>query len=131
MEKLFVNYELAVKLENRGFKEKCFANIDCKDQLHFLNPSDKDSFEFHQQIVKYNGVPAVSCPLYQQVVDWFREKHSIHISIDSIGGDWYFSLYKIDAGKETTQLFECEDGTCDYHETLALAITHALTLIIP
>lgn len=81
MNHLFVKYPIAKMAKDSGFYEKCLANIDSNNQLHFLNPSDKDSFEFDQQIAKYNGVPAVNCPLYDQLVEWFLSQHNIWIEI--------------------------------------------------
>ena len=73
MKHLFVPYELAVKLKEKGFDENCFGfyteNLKlCSANLNNINRADK----FY-----------ISAPLYQQVIDWFREKHKIWLDIES------------------------------------------------
>ena len=77
MKHLFVPYELAVKLKEKGFNETTLTyykedgsfqnNIVCTTEVTFWNlPNCKE----------------ISAPLYQQVVDWFRDKNGLHISAD-------------------------------------------------
>ena len=73
MKNLFVSYEIAILLKEKGFNEPCFAwyylpegnlmGLGSQEALKFKNKGSKKHF--------------CSAPLYQQVVDWFREKHLI------------------------------------------------------
>lgn len=74
MEKQFVNYELALKLKELGFKEKCIKGFYNKEEIYTTvdKPVDFNS--------KIQSGEIISCPLWQQVVDWFEETHGIHIS---------------------------------------------------
>jgi hypothetical protein len=86
--KQFVNYDLAVKLKNMGFNEKCFAyylspiifELACsKNQLQYPHHrSSKSSMVYHQ-----NDLPFQDCsaPLYQQVVNWIRKIYNIDIVV--------------------------------------------------
>lgn len=74
MEKLFVPYELAVKLNDKGFNEKCLA------YFHVCN-AYQNGYCFHiaDKSRADNRYTLLDCPLYTQVIDWLREKHGIHI----------------------------------------------------
>lgn len=70
MKHLFVPYELAILAKEKGFNEPCLASyLNTKLRWHTdgLNNSD-------QWLGK-----SITAPLYQQLVDWFREKHNIHV----------------------------------------------------
>lgn len=58
MRHLFVPYEIALQLKEKGFNEDCFGCY-YKDKTFAYHP-DSDVY--------------VDAPLYQQVIDWFREK---------------------------------------------------------
>lgn len=80
MKNLFIPYELSVLAKQKGFNEPCFS-------FYYDN-----NFEFwkEQDVLKSIEFPfdTVSCnaPLYQQIVDWFREKHNHVIMIKK---DWH------------------------------------------
>ena len=73
----FCSYEIALKLKELGFNEVTFTyfkenctleeNIICLNGVKFWNLSD---------------IKEIAAPLWQQVIDWFREKHDIHIEIE-------------------------------------------------
>jgi membrane carboxypeptidase/penicillin-binding protein PbpC len=70
----------------------------------------------------------LAAPLYQQIIDWFREKHEILIKVDPCELNIFYSWVK-----------DCRDGTCrikydsplttDYYEALKKAIEEAFKLI--
>lgn len=71
MEKLFVPYDLAKTLKKKGFKEFTLGHYYIRDEKPCL--------------VVYGEFPPdtsgwLPAPLYQQVIDWFREKHRIHLA---------------------------------------------------
>lgn len=75
MKHLFVPYKLALKLKEKGFDEPCLAHWKWSPKfsegvLYRLKFSCTDKSNAHR----------CQAPLYQQVIDWFREKHSIFIS---------------------------------------------------
>lgn len=69
MGKHFITYDLAVKLKKLGFDEECFGFYDNKNKNLILLHTSKDK----------NSILA---PLFQQVFDWFREKHNLHCVVD-------------------------------------------------
>lgn len=90
MQKQFVNYEIALKLKELGFDEKCFAIYDAyqDNRLVYLSEDGRSA----SGTIKTNESMDFSClaPLYQQVVDWFREMCCIFIEIEV--GD-FFDIY--------------------------------------
>ena len=69
MEKQIVNYEIAKILKELGFDELCFMGYDSCETL-FL--SNERGFRVH----------VINAPLYQQVIDWAREKYNINIEVN-------------------------------------------------
>lgn len=127
MKYLFVPYNLALKLKEKGFDEPCFGM--------YLGTNDVvyDTI-FHKQHITNEKCLA---PLYQQVVDWFRDKHFIyiHTSLDS-----YREPYKLVPQIQKMELtrtyveFEKYYGHFDNttkgnYEALKKAIEEALKLI--
>ena len=113
-----------MKLQELGFDESCFGYYTpMKDwmlkgkysdgNLHFHGPNwanndntmyfmyvqnsfgDRDSITKNSKFTK--AVNNVAAPLYQQVIDWFREKHNIvsEIWYDNTQDDDFPWLYEI------------------------------------
>lgn len=98
MENLFVPYEIETKLESLGLKKL--------------------------QVMDNFGIP-IEGILFQQALDWFREKHNLHIEVLYQGrttGD-YMSFVEPNA-KEAMEVWNGR-----YYESLNKAIEQALTLI--
>lgn len=72
-QKIFIPYELAVIAKEKGFNEPCFGAY----QERFAN------WSLH--IMPFDNIDPwkdlIYAPLYQQMVDWFREKHKIVIEL--------------------------------------------------
>ena len=129
MEKLFVPYEIAKQLKEKGFDELCFRYYNVKDYdlpLYYQNDLSLEGEDFND--IKYEKIGQISAPLYQQVMDWFRRKHKIHIEIMSPpkNGDWHYVLYKIN---ETPPIGRSESTHYLYDDAIDTAIKEALKLI--
>lgn len=74
MKHLFVPYEIAKILEEKGFDEKCIA--------HHVFEQPNNNYVFQVGCYFYREVKPnyTLAPLYQQVVDWFLDKHKIYIT---------------------------------------------------
>lgn len=79
MEDQFIPYNLAVKLKGLCFNEefKLFNNT-----CYFIDGNFGSCNESYKEI--FNEKEYIIAPLYQQVFDWFRKKHSL------IGSPQYF-----------------------------------------
>lgn len=72
MEKEFVPYELALKLKELGFDERCLAKY--QKLADFANYQ----FQLLQKERNCNILDtAISAPLWQQAFDWFIEKYGL------------------------------------------------------
>jgi hypothetical protein len=87
MKKLFLPYELAIKAKEKGFDEKCFAWYNCGNTIEYFGDD--------LQLDMYAGEKdRPLAPLYQQIVDWFIEKHNIHPNYGSNHSGWYWNITK-------------------------------------
>ena len=105
MKEQFVTYEIALKLKELGFNEPCFGyykpikdwmmkgnKFNSEPHFHGCNwPNNESTFYFmyvqnlfgdRDSIVKNSeftkAIKNIAVPLWQQVIDWFREKHNIY-----------------------------------------------------
>ena len=80
MKELFVSYEVALALKEKGFNDLCFAKFNKKSfQLNSLGGGqDYNSGKF--------GINLISAPMYQQVINWLDNTHSIMIRKSLEGG---------------------------------------------
>lgn len=122
MKHLFVSYEMANQLKDKGFDQiDCFGSwhIETK-QINQVMPRWASNSEF------------MIAPLYQQVVDWLREKHNLHIIITSLndheiyGKDkWEYDITNINSTAFHSNQLEFNF----YYEALTKAIEEAIKLI--
>ena len=135
MKHLFVPYELAVKLKEKGFDYECIGYWWNKDWLRDTNKKVKEVH--HLSLPRnHNQFPSrISSVLYQQVIDWFREKHNLHLYVDTTPsfdkkeGSMYKSVLKVPFRpfKWTTGHYYLGKT---YYESVDRAIEEALKLIL-
>lgn len=122
MNHLFVTGELPLKLQKRGFDEPCIATVDYQGNAL--------AFDSRSRLVKNSEMRyGFTSPLYQQVVDWFREKHLLVIEIRiATNGRWFYGIYKI-VNDGVPKEMAINYYTKTYYEALTAAIEEALKLI--
>jgi hypothetical protein len=149
MKEQFVNHEISALLKEKGFKEECMAfyeiSIKAKEDPYdgFSGPFGwkKGEINFSKGYFENSGLPDNSneywllcgAPLWQQVIDWFREKHSIEIWV----GNWGIMIRSGLSHKEYEAYVKYRDANNtlyseffdDYKEARQAAIEQALTLI--
>ena len=154
MKEQFVPYEIANILKEKGFDEPCFGTYNSFGDFIQSNseyPLPKNSDKLHDDIwLKHiqthfpDHTPDMLCtaPLWQQVIDWLRDKHQIEIVLSGITvydiRKYHICLYYNVDGIMTDHsmlLFDEETReyagyqTFTYPEARQAAIEHALTLI--
>lgn len=86
MKEQFVSYEIALKLKELGFDEPCLS-IFAKDlnfNLTMFGQKFDNKIETSKDFACDIHLEDVLCPLWQQVIDWFREKHNVDICINPV-----------------------------------------------
>lgn len=134
MKHLFVPYNLALELKEKGFNEPCFTWWG-KYPPHDKEPEliNVGGHIFENTFTNHPDTNTTA-PLYQQVIDWFREKHKLHFyiettpSFDKMQGNKFKVSIKscFEPFKWTTGHYYLGDT---YYEALDKAIEEALKLI--
>ena len=78
MKHLFVPQDIALMAKGKGFDEECFAYYETPKTINFFDTKYGSII----QPIEMDGL-STSAPLYQQLIDWFRNKHGIVIWIET------------------------------------------------
>lgn len=131
MKHLFVSYEIAKELKEKGFDEECLYYYYGGNELFSFIENDKPLWMNHNNST-FNT--CCSAPLYQQVIDWLREKHNMNVYVDygcaEFKEDWGFGIKETKPTKTGfTHLIKFSTGHKTYNEALEAAIKESLKLI--
>jgi len=137
MKHLFVPYEIARQLKEKGFNEPCFLVYHDK-KLVAIKDHVSSNFLIPITTNKELGVKTFCAPLYQQVINWFRDTHKIYMSIfpdynskDDYKTCWGFNIVQLEWGEDKEHHLASYDREYEtlYNEALTKAIEAALKLI--
>ena len=148
MKKLFVNYEIAILLKEKGFNENCLGtyltNKSVKEgKFYPAEPNCDITDEFDSDgylnfvVIKNSDLEDVpqyaAAPLYQQVIDWFRKVHKIEVNPCKVKSldCYHFYVYPVKDGKCAIDWTEVMPVSAfdTYEEARIKAIEKALTYI--
>ena len=112
MNKEFVTHDIAVRLYEKGFDEPCIAHYTSTGGFrcsYYGYPDDpeKEFTSYRNSEIHIDGW--VMAPLYQQVLDWFRKKHYMHVHI-TMDPDVYHSILNYYGETLSTELEK--EGIC-------------------
>lgn len=80
MEKQFVTYEIALRLKELGFDESCFGYYPKQvDAVPSLCVYQEESYFL---IGDEPPIDRIEAPLWQQAIDWLREKDDLNVEIN-------------------------------------------------
>lgn len=101
MNECFVNYQMALKLKEKGFMEKCFASYD-KDGMFGLNycqPSRIRAVSYDDCMQCNNSDSSlVDAPTIEQVLSWFRTNKKLHVEFTYVFSEielWDFEVQSV------------------------------------
>ena len=92
MKEQFVPYEIALKLKELGFDKECLAWFAENKEIQIAPDVYKKWTSkplTNLNIIKVFNIDCITAPLWQQVIDWLKEKHGIFVFIDM--GKYYDS----------------------------------------
>jgi len=120
MKNLFVSYEIAKMLKDVGFDEPCLASFNEKYNRSKTIRSLKD----YKNSNHPNG--NVTAPLYQQVTEWFRDEHNLHIE-PYLGHDedkiwWNIEVHSIEFGYDYEPIEDDFDSADTYNKAIENAV---------
>lgn len=127
MKHLFVPYELALLAKEKGFNELCLACYSSSGEI-----MQDGYYSFSKPARNEGNRPEYpTAPLYQQLVDWFREKYKIHFLIKRDGGYWIFEIssFKDEETESPFEKYEYRIHATDYHTGINKTLTEAFKLI--
>jgi len=115
MKHLFISAVLAAKLKVAGFNETCIA----------ISNGDKEFYgEFHNKHEYYKERGLI---LLQQALDWFRDKHKLHIEVERDLDGWCYKITEFSSGNKFKRSGNLEMP--DHNKELEKAIEKAFELI--
>lgn len=141
----YVSLELAKKLQDKGYREPCFATYTMKFKDEFtlcIGTFEEIEFEYLSRIPSKGIQLQYLAPTLYDAQKWLREKHLLYIDIEA-----YYTYYEVDENdyRDQERLWEYsiwEDTTYDvyekvkskcsydtYEEALNAGILEALKLI--
>lgn len=126
MKDLFMHYKLALLAKEKGFDESCFGEYrqwdGCSPWLQIYQ--DINDIPFTDDLPYTTECKA---PLYQQIIDWFREKHNWCITIKLGTNDvWLWSIIEIGGKNQQVHVKEIKYF---YYDAYNEAIEEAFKLI--
>lgn len=127
MKHLFIPYELAVLAKEKGFNEPCIAVFSGNKDIYSLSNPTSDFSTVLNQAHSFS----ISAPLYQQIIDWFRNNHRFFIKIEQHQFSlWYFKLEHETINQyNINNIIDNNFGFDSYYKALNKAIGEALKII--
>ena len=112
MKDQFVTYEIALKLKKLGFNE--ISRFGQETSLY--TKEGKHTFYANYGFMG-SGLRGgyIYAPLWQQTIDWFKEKYNIHIEITHHVTEQYDINYKYYVIKNPVDCIECYENA--YYKT--------------
>ena len=116
---IFVTFEIAKKLKEKGFRDRCLLHYEsnggfytnCIDTYDRPN-QELDYSDFLKCFNEGNSIGLIDAPTISQVLKWLREEKKIYLElVIVVDGDYMCDIYKFDK-----RPIECL-GSTEYFKT--------------
>lgn len=120
MKELFLDYQLSLEMKEIGFDEPCFG-WHSKKYLS-LQIEGVESVDMNDDVL---------APTYQQVLDFFREKHGIHIMFifHPTSQTYGYCIYGKYQDGDNGKLHDNFIAHLSYQESLIQAIKESINIV--
>jgi hypothetical protein len=134
----FAPYELAVKLKEKGFKEKCYAYYFPTNHELCYNINQLRGGILYDCLYSYNSFPKevvtsdfIDAPTISQVLKWLREKKGwiIVVRLYSTNG-WYWFIQDEKGELKSSYLASCDDCFQTYELAALAGVEYCLDNLI-
>lgn len=122
LENLFLPYDLAVQMKEKGFNEACLVFFQ-EGHIWRCNDTDPDESLFLNSGWIKDYINAAGAPTWQQATDWLREEHGIDLKFEPTIKAQYDGFIQQYMGWKYIGTFST------HREALTEAIREALKLI--
>jgi hypothetical protein len=129
MNHLFLNKKLSQLAKEKGFNEPCLAYYG---DMEILYGNLWNGYAIEMGLPDNSFHVVCYAPLYQQIIDWFREKHAIIIHAHPKGLISYYGYVgRIGNMSNEKQFYdESWSGKSNYYQALDKAIEESFKLIL-
>lgn len=139
MKEDFVTYDIAVKLKEKGFKEKCFAYYYPKGSELIFNQNQFRGGIVEDCLYSNNSLPNecmasdfVDAPTIPQVLKWLREEKKLFVepSLFKYGYESYIQSTTFEDDKDYTDTWRVEGFYSTYEQAALAGIEYVLDNLI-
>jgi hypothetical protein len=123
----FVTYEVAKKLKEKGFREKClcrYCNYSKTLRINEVEPKIARKIDYSEFFKCYNSYVDndIDDPTISQVLKWLREEKKIFVHIDVSTNDKFDYFFTIAIqGDETWEIEYVEENDYNTYEKASIA----------
>lgn len=126
MSDLFVPYEIALIAKEKGFDELCFGVYYANTKDFPIELEIRDNNDLNSKFIRARADRLCIAPMYQQLINWFREKHEIEIyAIKQVEENEYGGI----VGWCGVEEYSTKSCAPTYNEALDKALIEAFKLI--
>ena len=134
----FVNFSIAKKLKEKGFREPCLGwyypfevcGFDYKTSIVFNNSAYRGS-NYKDMLVSHKDEKYIDAPTISQVLKWLREEKGwiIVVRLYSTNG-WYWFIQDKNGELKSSHLASCDDCFATYELAALASIEYILDNLI-
>lgn len=140
----FVDFDLAVKLKEKGFREECLAYYTTEytlynnmttltdDKYLYVSAIDYEEFLVSHNSIKYTNGNYVDAPTISQVLNWLRKEKNMHIELFLYNGKYSYDVESVTQICEDDLFHEClnEDTINEEYATYELAAIAGIKYVL-
>ena len=132
-----ISFEIAQKLKEKGFREKCFAYYSSYSETLYYNtiknvvPSRVLSIDDFGKCYNCFEANNIDAPTISQVLKWLREEKKWSIVIRLYGKNgWYWFVQDNNGELRASQLASCDECFSTYEQAALAGIEYVLDNLI-